>query len=302
VAAGTRIGLVGCGRWGRLILRDLVALGCAVAVAGRSEASRAAATDGGASEVVAGVSDLPPVDGIVVATPTQTHAQVVEEALELGVPVFVEKPLTDDFPAAQRLAEAAPDRLFVMDKWRYHPGVELLGSIARDGELGRVVGLRTSRVGWGNPHDVDSSWIFAPHDLSIGLEILGELPAPRSAVADAENGYVHSLLGVLGADPWHALEVSSRAPERRREITLVCERGVAALPDPYSDHIDVLRAGAARPEAEQRPISTELPLLRELRAFVEHVDGGPAPRSSAAEGAAVVRTIAELRSLAGLPG
>jgi hypothetical protein len=48
-------------------------------------------------------------------------------------------------------------------------------------------------------------------------------------------------------------------------------------------------------------VSTEFPLLRELRGFMEHLAGGPPPRSSAAEAAEVVRRIAELRALAGLP-
>jgi hypothetical protein len=48
------------------------------------------------------------------------------------------------------------------------------------------------------------------------------------------------------------------------------------------------------------PIGTEMPLLAELRAFLHHLQGGPAPRSSAAEGLSVVETIAALRALAGL--
>ena len=191
--------MVGCGNWGKYILRDLVSLDCRVTVATRSESSKAAAVDGGAIGVVGSVADLPPVDGIVVATPTATHAEVTEQALERRVPVFVEKPLTDDVDDAERLAAAAPDRLFVMDKWRYHPGIELLGEIARSGELGRVVGLRTTRVGWGNPHDdVDMVWILAPHDLSIALEILGSVPPPRSAVAVGLDGWAEGLIGVLG--------------------------------------------------------------------------------------------------------
>jgi predicted dehydrogenase len=43
----------------------------------------------------------------------------------------------------------------------------------------------------------------------------------------------------------------------------------------------------------------ELPLLAELRAFVEHVNGGPAPKSSAAEGALIVRRIEQALELAG---
>jgi predicted dehydrogenase len=143
----TRIGLVGCGAWGRHILRDLLALGCEVTVVARSERTRAAAESGNAARVVRSITEVMAVDGVVVATPTSTHAAVIEELLPLGVPIFVEKPLTDDPDAAERLAAVAPDRLFVMDKWRYHPGVELLGEIARNGELGEVVGLRTTRVG-----------------------------------------------------------------------------------------------------------------------------------------------------------
>jgi predicted dehydrogenase len=298
------IGLVGCGAWGKFILRDLLALGCEVTVVARSERSCAAAREGGAASVVGSIGELPAVDGIVVATPTATHAAVVEETLDRSVPVFVEKPLTNDPADADRLAAAAADRLFVMDKWRYHPGVELLGAIARERELGRVIGLRTTRVGWGNPHDVDAIWILAPHDLSIGLEILGLLPQPKTAVADAADGSATGLVGVLGDAPWLALEVSTRTIERRREITLLCDEGVAVLPDGYSDRVRVARAtdptDTTPPEPELRAISTELPLLRELRAFVEHLGGGPPPRSSAAEGAKMVRVISELRSLAGL--
>jgi predicted dehydrogenase len=302
----TRIGLVGCGAWGRHILRDLVELGCEITVVARSEQAKATAESGNAARVVRSIAELPAVDGIVVATPTSTHADVIEELLPLGVPLFVEKPLTDDPDAAERLAAAAPERLFVMDKWRYHPGVELLGKIARNRELGEVVGLRTTRVGWGNPHeDADAIWILAPHDLSIALEILGSLPPAKAALADSIDGVATGLIAMLGEAPWLALEVSSRAIERRRELTLVCSEGVAVLPDGYSEVVRIARAvdptDTKPPDSEVRPISAELPLLRELRAFVEHVNGGPPPRSSAAEGAAVVRALAELRALAGLP-
>ena len=42
------VGLVGCGNWGRHILRDLVALGCRTTVVARSQESRARAGEGGA--------------------------------------------------------------------------------------------------------------------------------------------------------------------------------------------------------------------------------------------------------------
>ena len=68
------VGLVGCGDWGRHILRDLVALGCDVPVVARSQESIARAEEGGAAEIVASIASLPTLDGAVVATPA-THTR-----------------------------------------------------------------------------------------------------------------------------------------------------------------------------------------------------------------------------------
>jgi len=305
------VGLIGCGRWGRHILRDLLSLGCDVIVVNRGEAGRQNAREGRATAIVECVAHLPQISGVVVATPTNTHAQVIESLLELNVPIFTEKPMTADRESALLLARKAPERLFVMDKWRYHAGIEMLRDIARTEELGPVEGLRTTRAQWGSPHaDVDISWILTPHDLSIALEVLGKIPKPRHAIAEKAGGQLTGLVGILGGepdsvgDPWLIVEISSRHPQHRREVRLHCRDGVAILDDGYSPGIAVTRFQNSRagetPESELRPISQELPLLRELRTFVEHLHGGPPPRSSAAEGALVVSAIADLRSLAGL--
>lgn len=294
------VALVGCGRWGRLILRDLVALGCRVAVATPSEESRQVASAGGAWRVVPHVRDLPDVEGAVVATPTVHHGAVAAELLARGLKVFVEKPLTADPVVARALVEAAPDRVFVMDKWRYHPCVEELARIARSGEIGPVLSLNTTRIDWGNPHsDVHAVWILAPHDLSIGLEVLGFLPEPRYARAEIVGDQPVALVGLLGDEPFQAIEINTRSPVKRREVRLSCRDGVASFGDGYADAVEIVRADGNR---ETRGVSTELPLRRELKAFLEHLRGGPPPRSSAAEGALIVETIARLCELAGVPG
>jgi len=295
-----RVGLVGCGLWGRHILRDLRALGCEVPVVARSDASVGRAREGGASSVVASIPELGSVDGVVIATPEVAHAAHVREALELGSPVFCEKPLTVDPASAAELARLAPDSLFVMDKWRYHPGTEALRDLAASGELGEPMGLRTVRLGWGSAHETsDSSWHLLPHDLSIALEVLGRVPEPVAASAEVVNGKVHGLVGLLGRSPWLAVEVSSASPERRREVHLACEGGIAWLPGPDAPAVGVAKEPGVEPEWRQ--IGDGMPLLAELRAFVEHLGGGPPPRSSAAEGAANVATVGRLRELAGLP-
>lgn len=298
------IGLVGCGRWGRLILRDLLSLGADVTVAATGEGALFAKQAG--CKVVSEPADLPDVSGIVVATPLTTHADVIEALLLRGVPIYCEKPLCDDAARARRLAAAAPQRLFVMDKWRYHAGVRELAGIARSGELGPISGLRTTRIGYGHSHsDTDCVWTLLPHDLSIAIEILGGLLAPVSCVADLASGEVMGLIAssVTGGR-WHVAEIGIRSPVEQRSVTLFCRDGVAMLADSYADHISIIAnppSDGQKPSAPQvtrRPIGTGMPLLAELTAFIDHLNGGPSPKSSAAEAADTVAMIAELRSLA----
>lgn len=295
------VGLVGCGRWGRYILRDLVSLGCEVPVVARSDESTARAREGGAAAIVGEVAALPPLDGAVVATTTSTHAAVMEALLERDLPVYCEKPLTDDPEVAQELAELAEGRLFVMDKWRYHPGVAELASIARERRLGHVHGLTTVRIGWAIAHDdVDPVWVLAPHDLSIALEVLGGVPRPQAGVGQLVDGQVVRLSAQLDCGGmWHAFEVSARSPVRSRRVELHCDQGVAVLAGAWDEHVSIFRADADEPEETRIETPGELPLLAGLRAFVEHLAGGPAPKSSASEGAAIVSALAELRRLAG---
>ena len=303
----TAICLVGCGAWGRFILRDLVALGLRVHVVARSEKSRAVGLAGGAVGAFADVASVPEaIDGFVVATPASTHAAVIETLLRFERPIFVEKPMTSDVDAARRLVKVAGNRIFVMDKWRYHPGIEALRDQARSGALGRIEAIRTYRLGWGHPHpDVDSIWILMPHDLSIAYEILGYLPEVKAAHSVSVGQGKWDITAVLGGDdgaPQVVAEVSTLHPARLRAVTVVGSEGAASLDDSHSDYILVGKAKAGSPPSEplKVAVSTELPLLRELSAFLAHLGGGPPPRSSAAEGLLGVERIAAIHRLAGL--
>ena len=254
--------------------------------------------------VLDALSALPPVDGIVVATPATTHTAVVEALLDRGVPIFCEKPLTTDVASAARLAEIGSGILFVMHVWRYHRGILRLAEIARAQELGPVLSLRSERKNWTSPRtDTDSIWTLVPHDLTIALAVLGEIPPPRSAVAEMIAGRPVSMIAVLGDSPFMALDCSTRFGEKRREVRLHCRDGVAILPDGESPYIEILRSAVGpdnAPVVERQSLSGEPALLRELGVFVEHLQGGPPPPTDAREGLAVVEAVAALRGLAGL--
>ena len=294
VALPLDIALAGCGRWGRRILITLVAQGERVWVVDPSEEARREALARGAAGAAAEVSRPGSLDAAIVAVPTRRHAEVIESLAPRAVPIFCEKPLTDDAASAERLA-AAHERLFVMDKWRYHPAVEELARLARTREIGRPRSLRTVRV---QPeisgHDVDSVWILAPHEISIAREILGKVPRAVRAEGSSSGADAHSLSAACesGGVPF-TFEVSSRAPGRRREVELACEKGAASWTLDREHEIEISGTGS-------RSVSPEPPLDRELTAFRDYVRGGPPPKTSAREGAAVVALIEELRALAGI--
>jgi predicted dehydrogenase len=296
------IGLFGCGRWGRNILRDLKSLGCDVFVVDVDPAAIAWARDNGVRAFHSD-DELPAAEGYVVATTTVTHADVIARLQPSGKPIFVEKPLCTEVAKANSLLQSPNQNIFVMEKWRYHGGVQALKALARSGEMGKIQGLRTTRVQWNQPHrDVDAIWILAPHDLSIAKEILGTVPPLQAAFSEGVREPGEGLIACFGDDPWFVMEVSSIQPVTRREIRVLGEEGIALLDDPLSDHIKFFRRTdlSAPAEFEKIPVDTTMPLLRELKEFVEYLDGGPAPKTVLAEAVESVELIATIRKQAGL--
>jgi predicted dehydrogenase len=309
VATGTRraeprIALVGCGRWGRLIARDLTGLGAAVIVVDPTVEAQAFAHEMGLERLEL-VSELAGagVDGVVVATPASTHAAVLSEVAGLGVPVFCEKPLTVDVAEAERVVERLGDRLHVMYVWRYHRGIELLGELARSGELGSVHGVRTTRTNWTSPRtDVDSIWTLVPHDLTVGIEILGVIPPANAALAEVIDGRAVSLWAHLGggSEPWIVVEASTRFADRRREVRVHGSRATATLTDDGSNAVVVAEGSDLDPRVRSIAFDPDPPLRRELAAWLSFMAGGVPPKSDGTEGLDVVRRVADLRMLAGL--
>lgn len=305
----TAVGLVGCGRWGKHILRDLKTLNCRVEVVARSRQAAENARQFKADRITQSANDLSSdLSGFVVATPTVTHVDVIQSLLPRGIPIFVEKPISDSLDEVLSLPDHAHDLVFTMNKWRYHPSIEEMRKIAQSEEFGPVIGLRTRRVQWGNPHnDTDAIWILAPHDVSIATHIFGEVPKAVKAIADPFGSRSAGLVGEL-ADPKSGtpitIEVSEGYGSNSREMILACRDAVVFLSDddygrltirPWPRYFDDNRV------IEIRDITSTLPLYEELRAFVEHLQGGPAPMTDLRQETESVRTITELRNLADLP-
>lgn len=294
----TSIGLVGCGNWGKYILRDLAALGCETRVADTDHRARERALSQGATGVFVRAQDLPECEGYVVAVPIPDLASVSATLLTRGKPVFSEKTLCLSLESADRLAALGGDRLqFAMHKWRYHPGIEALRLVAGSGRIGVLEEIRLTRHAWvPDLHGGDVVWTLAVHDVTIIRHILGHIPPPSHAWLRFEGDLPVSLLGVLEDGVRATVSTCARHCVKQSGVSIHGSAGAAALPDAYSPSIVIQDANGI----EVVPVDPTFPLLLELTEFVEHLRGGPPPRCSLAETRETTAALLALRRTAGL--
>lgn len=113
----------------------------------------------------------PSVAAVAIATPADTHFNLVHAALEAGKHVLVEKPLTSCIAEAEKLAELARRSGLVLmcdHTYCYTPAVQRIRELIRTGQIGEVQFIDSVRINLGLVQpDVDVLWDLAPHDLSI---------------------------------------------------------------------------------------------------------------------------------------
>ncbi len=292
-----RVGLIGCGRWGRFILRDLLACHADVYVVSPNASANQQALAMGAKSARCDDSELADMDGFVIASPTTTHAAVIERLLPYERPIFVEKPMTADVESARRIAARAGDRVFVMDKWRYHPVIEAMRGEICGGRIGAVLAIRAIRFGWGCPHkDVSALWILAPHDLSIALHLTGSLPHVHRVMPIPGFGAIAQLQGDGG--PSITIEFAAASPEHLRRFTVIGTRATLELRGSYDDRMFIREGSPDDLNAPEKSIVCpgKMPLLAEIERFLGFLSGGPPPISSASDGLLIVERLAAIEA------
>ncbi len=300
-----KIGLIGCGIWGKNILRDLISLKTEVYVYETDKKESEDVLRLGASKYFTELEELNLLDGIIISTPATTHANILSTLKDLDKPIFVEKPLCTSSNDLETIKQLSEKDIYLMHVWRYHPGIIKLGEITKSKELGELVQLKTTRTNWTSPRfDTDSVWTLVPHDITIVLEILGYIPEPSFATCEIYNGEPKGMIGVLGASNEFIFEVSNRYFDKRREVRAHFEKGVAVLKDEKVDFIEIYNGDeksiSSDVEIEKRKFGSSLPLKKELLAFIDYVNGGASPKSNLQEGIDIIESVLKLRKLAEL--
>ena len=105
------VGFLGCGRMGETHLRNLASIhGVRVRVVAdpNLEAAERGRELSGADRAITSTEEAiadPAVDVVIIVTPTDTHAQLIETAVRAGKAVFSEKPIALDLAETKRVVD-----------------------------------------------------------------------------------------------------------------------------------------------------------------------------------------------------
>lgn len=312
-----QVAVVGCGYWGKNLVRNMRDLGalamvCDVTEAGRTLAQQIAPTATVVPDQEAVLSS--DVDGVVIATPAETHYELALRCLAAGKDVFCEKPLALNYSDGFEMVQQASNLgriLMVGHVLEYHPAIERLLELVRNGSLGKVRYIYSNRLSLGKVRREENAlWSFAPHDIAVILRLVGDLPFQIVAcggsylqpnIADVT---VTQLLFDNGVRAH--IFVSWLHPFKEQRLVIVGSHHMASFDDVakelilYDQRVDVANGEPlpVRHEGKRIPFPDEEPLRRECQAFLDAVATRRVPLTDGASGLRVLKVLqAAQRSL-----
>lgn len=251
----------------------------------------------------------PEVAGVAIATPAETHGQFVRQALLAGKDVFVEKPLALTVAEGQELVAIALAKqriLMVGHLLWYHPAILKLQELIEAGELGRIQYIYSNRLNFGKiRREENILWSFAPHDVSVILGLIGEMPDEIHAQG---GNYLHdriadvtvSLLSFPSGVKAHVF-VSWLHPFKEQKLVVVGTRKMAVFDDMekkdklllYPHSIDWRNHIPVAHRAESQPVELDWiePLRAECAHFVECIENRATPRTDGNEALRVLTVL-----------
>jgi predicted dehydrogenase len=257
------------------------------------------------------------VEGIIVATPVPTHAELAKRALLAGKHVFVEKPMALADDAAAELVTLAEERALTLMPGHlllYHPGVVRLKDLVDSGELGDVLYVYGNRQNLGTIRkDENALWSLGVHDLSVILHLLGEEPIElwargESFLKDGVEDVVFCYLRFPSGKVAH-MHLSWLDPHKMRRMTVVGSQKMAVFDDMELDRKLTIYDKAAEQSVgtygEWRTrtgdisspfVPNDEPLRIECTRFLDLVRGDGDRIAPARDGLAVVRALEQLQA------
>lgn len=313
-----KVAVVGCGYWGKNLVRNFAELGFLAMVCdaddvqARKQGEQYGVPAASFDEVIR--SD---VDGVVIAAPAAQHYEIARKCLEAGKHVFVEKPLSLHVSEARVLCDLSVSVnriLMVGHLLQYHPAFLQLKQLIVQGDLGRLQYIYSNRLNLGKFRTEENIlWSFAPHDISMILALAGEIPESVYATGACHlNPAIHDVttthMTFKNGINAHIF-VSWLHPYKEQKLVIVGNRGMASFDDslPWGEKLKVYphqvtwvggQPQASKAETVNVPLQVDEPLKLECQHFIDCIKNSTIPSTDGEEGLRVLQVLdAAQRSL-----
>jgi predicted dehydrogenase len=325
-----KIAQLGYGYWGRNLLRVFgmqkgveIALCCETEKATQKILAKAEPGIEICADISA-VADRKDVEAVVIATPAALHYSQAKMMIQAGKHVFVEKPMARTTAEAEELvalSESMGKVLMVGHTFLYNDAVRWVKKYIEKGEMGDVYYAYFQRLSLGRVRqDVNALLNLAPHDVSIALYWMDELPNDVQAqgMSFLQPGIDDvSFMNLRFPSGRSAhIHVSWIDPFKTRRAVIVGSRSMVVYDDTASDHkITIFNKGidrfASEPDIGSTPFQNfgqfnlihrvgdivipklkfREPLEVEAAHFIECVREKKRPLTDARHGLEVVRVL-----------
>lgn len=311
---GVRFGLLGAGRIGTVHARAIAANPDAKLVAVADPLVKAARAIGDRHgcdiRSIEAIEKAADIDAVVICTPTDTHADLIERFARADKAIFCEKPIDLDVSRVEvclRVVAKENATLMVGFNRRFDPHFMAVRRAIDDGEIGKVEMITITSRDPGPPpaeYITRSGGIFRDmtiHDFDMARFLLGEEPV---MVAASASVLVDPQIGTLG--DFDSVSVILTTASGRQCVISNSRRATYG----YDQRIEVHGSSGMVAAENQRPVSIEVanakgytrpPLhdffmtryldayANEIAAFITAVKSGKPASPSGADGLAALR-------------
>jgi myo-inositol 2-dehydrogenase / D-chiro-inositol 1-dehydrogenase len=272
------VAFLGFGRMGETHLRNLASISGVKVVVVADERTERAELGKSMSGAELATTDqekainYTSVDAVVISTPTDTHARLIELAAKAGKAVFSEKPIALDLAETQRVvwvvqAQKVPVQLGFMR--RFDPGYAKAKTMIEAGELGK---LETFRALSRDTYPPSYEFLLGSGGLFLDMSV-HDLDLARFLVGEVEQ--VYAWAGVLIDERF------ARANDADTAVTLLkFKNGVLGVAETsrhsnwgYDIRTEV--AGAKGKVVIEAPQKTPVMFANDFRSSFDHYENFP---------------------------
>lgn len=309
-----RICVIGGGRWGENHIRTLYEMGCLGAVVDVSELRLAELKELYGVDTYTDLDEAIAhgYDGYDVVTSAETHYEIGKKLLSLGLPTLIEKPMTMKVEESEELVRIADEHnasFMVAHILLFHPAINKIKELIDSGAVGDVYYMYSTRIKFGVVRTEENVFeSFAPHDIATLNYFAGSAPDKMTLhegffLQKDICDYVMAFMEYPNNVKAH-IQVSWLHPFKEQRVVVVGSKGMIWFDDAgdklvrmCNKHIEWIDGVPTCEETESEIIPvdySQMPLERELRYFVSHLDTPP-EYSTGADGLALVKALEESR-------